>query len=482
MSGAPGGLVEEVPVAVLDPGRLRPAAGDAAVDALEVAAAAAREGLAGRVVWNVNSTARGGGVAEMLPGLLGYARARGIDARWVVVGADGDFFEITKRLHHNLHGAKGDGGPLGASERRRYERASRAALAALSDLVGPRDAVILHDPQTLGLARGVREIAAATVWRSHIGPEGPSALATRAWEFLAPDLEGPDRVVVSRRSYAPPGVASERVRVIPPSIDPLSSKNRDLTPQEVRAILVATGLVQDGPRTGLTSFVHADGSRGEVRRGAVLAGASAPPPADAPLVVQVSRWDPLKDPAGVIAGFRAMTADGRLDGRHLMLAGPDVTAVRDDPEGAATLAGVEAAWRELPERLRERVHLASLPMDDVEENALVVNALQRHAAVIVQKSLREGFGLTVTEGMWKRRPVVASAVGGIRDQIEDGVSGLLLSDPRDPRELASALTRVLTDAPLARRLADAGREHVREHHLPPRHLLSYAALLHELLP
>jgi trehalose synthase len=180
-------------------------------------------------------------------------------------------------------------------------------------------------------------------------------------------------------------------------------------------------------------------------------------------------------------GFRRMTADGHMDGRHLVLAGPDVRGVSDDPEGARTLAGAEAAWRELPARIRERVHLASIPMDDVEENATIVNALQRHASVIVQKSLREGFGLTVTEAMWKRRPVVASAVGGIRDQIADGVSGLLLSDPRDAEGLADAIARVLSDAGLAGRLAEAGHAHVRERHLPPRHLAAYAALLDELV-
>src|SRR5262249_18485853 len=148
-----------------------------------------------------------------------------------------------------------------------------------------------------------------------------------------------------------------------------------------------------------------------------------PPDFETPLVVQVSRWDRLKDPLGVLHGFAEHVA-ARLDA-DLILAGPTVHAVADDPEGHQVLDEVEQAWRNLPRVQRSRVHLACLPMADVEENAAIVNALQRHAAVVVQKSLQEGFGLTVTEAMWKGLPIIASAVGGVLEQIEDGRSGLL---------------------------------------------------------
>ena len=155
----------------------------------------------------------------------------------------------------------------------------------------------------------------------------------------------------------------------------------------------------------------------------------------------MSRWDRLKDMAGVMEGFVRAVAGNDLAGAHLVLAGPEVSGVSDDPEGAEVLAECLDQWQRLPQTVRGRVHLASIPMDDADENAIIVNALQRHAAVVVQKSLVEGFGLTVTEAMWKARPVVASRLGGIQDQITDGRDGLLVEDPYDLDELAGVLRR-----------------------------------------
>lgn len=164
-------------------------------------------------------------------------------------------------------------------------------------------------------------------------------------------------------------------------------------------------------------------------------------------------------------------------GAHLILAGPSVQGVSDDPEGASVLAAVFAEWLELPASVRARVHLASLPTADVDENAAMVNALQRHATVIVQKSLQEGFGLTVTEAMWKANPVVASAVGGIQDQIEDGVQGLLIKDPTDLDAFAAALARIFDDPVEARRMGDRGHARVIERYLGLDALLRFGALI-----
>jgi trehalose synthase len=166
---------------------------------------------------------------------------------------------------------------------------------------------------------------------------------------------------------------------------------------------------------------------------------------------------------------------------HLMLAGPAVAAVVDDPEGALVLDQTRAALERLPDGVRERCHLATLPMIDAEENAAIVNALQRHAAVVVQKSLAEGFGLTVAEAMWKARPVVASRVGGIQDQIEDGRSGVLLDDPADLEAFGAALTGLLRDPAGADRMGAEARERVREHYLNARHLIQYQAVFAELV-
>ena len=195
-------------------------------------------------------------------------------------------------------------------------------------------------------------------------------------------------------------------------------------------------------------------------------------------MVQVSRWDRLKDMPGVILGFAGAPVP---DDVHLMLVGPDVAGVADDPESADVLAECRATWQRLPSRLRERVHLASVPMADPEENARIVNAIQRHASVVCQKSLAEGFGLTVTEAMWKARPVVATAVGGIQDQVHDGEDGLLIKDPHDLRALGDAVARLITDPALAHRLGEAAHRTVRSRFLGDRHLEQYAELLVSVL-
>jgi trehalose synthase len=196
---------------------------------------------------------------------------------------------------------------------------------------------------------------------------------------------------------------------------------------------------------------------------------------DEPYVLQVSRWDALKDHAGVVTGFAEHVVPA--NGAHLVCAGPDVERVSDDPEGARVLAEVSAARAALVPELRARIHLAVLPMDDVQENGAIVNALQRRAAVVVQKSLAEGFGLTVAEAMWKSRPVIASRIGGIQDQIEDGRDGVLLHDPRDLAAFGAAVRRVLENPDEADVIARAGHERVRRQFLAPRSLLAYLGLI-----
>jgi trehalose synthase len=183
---------------------------------------------------------------------------------------------------------------------------------------------------------------------------------------------------------------------------------------------------------------------------------------------------------GVMRGCAALLDEGRAGEAHLVLAGPDVSAVVDDPEGKQTLDHIVDGWRALPEAQRGRIHLASLPMADSEENAAIVNALQRHAAIVVQKSLEEGFGLTVTEAMWKARPVIGSAAGGIQEQIEDGVSGALLHEPEDLTAFGSLVERLLTDSSYAQTLGENARERVRKDYLGLRQLLQHADLLERL--
>jgi trehalose synthase len=193
----------------------------------------------------------------------------------------------------------------------------------------------------------------------------------------------------------------------------------------------------------------------------------------------VSRWDRLKDPIGVIRGFAehvAPTTDA-----HLVYAGPAVEAVADDPEGKEVLAEAERLYERVPDEVRGRVHLACLPMEDLQENAAIVNALQRRANVVVQKSIAEGFGLTVAEGMWKARPVAASRIGGIQDQIVDGVSGVLLDDPADLTAYGRVVSELLRDPDRARRIGHEAQERVRDEFLAVRSLMQYLDLIERLL-
>ena len=268
--------------------------------------------------------------------------------------------------------------------------------------------------------------------------------------------------------------------MIPPSLDPFSPKNCDLTGADVAAALGHAGLVDLRGYADNPTFTRRDGSAGAVRRHLGLLSGGPPVPRDARVVLQVSRWDRLKDMAGVLHGFVQLIP--RLpEDVHLMLVGPDTSGVTDDPEGATVLEECRAIWRGEPGEVRRRVHLCSLPMDDVDENAHLVNALQRHAAVVVQKSLVEGFGLTVTEPMWKARAVVASRVGGIQDQIVHGESGLLLDDPSDLDAFGSLVLTALTAPGLAEHLGATARERVRQQYLGDRHLIQYVTLFERLL-
>ncbi len=471
--------LSEVKIASQSIDRLIPLVGEEPVARLKAKADAARGALEGHRLWNVNSTALGGGVAEMLHSLMPYVRGLGFDARWAVIEGNDDFFRLTKRLHHALHGSRGDGSDLGDAERSVYEAVAKENAARLGEAVKPGDLVLLHDPQTAGMAPHLMAQGAIVIWRCHVGNDEPGPDVDLGWDFLARYVENVPVNVFTREQYIPDCCDHGRSVIIPPSIDPFSPKNQEMSEETARAILDKAGIIE-APSEAAPIFTRQDGLAGKVDRQAEIVRSGRAPAWDTPLIVQVSRWDPLKDPVGVMQGFVRLLERGFETNAELVLAGPNVAAVSDDPEGKGTLDEVEAAWRELPEEYRDRVHLACLPMEDGDENAAIVNALQRQATIIVQKSLKEGFGLTVTEAMWKAKPVVGSAVGGIPDQIEDGVSGLLLSDPKDADEYASALERLLRDKELRAKLGAGARERVRERFLATRHLLQYAELLERL--
>ncbi|WP_159391223.1 glycosyltransferase [Streptomyces viridochromogenes] len=426
--------------------------------------------MAGRTVWHVNTTATGGGVAELLDSSVRLHNDSGIRARWLVLNGEAEFFTVTKRLHHRLHGGVDEVGSLGEVERKLYETTTRRQAEEVANWVGVDDICVLHDPQTLGLAPHLAARGLRVAWRCHIGTSVASGIVDETWQFLRPYLRTPEVCGFSVAEYAPPQLRQEdgKVLVLRPSIDPASRKNRPLAAPAVHELLRAIGLE---PPT--------DGRPTRNTRGArVLQDDHLPP--DAPMVIQVSRWDPLKDMAGVLEGFATYVAPVRADA-HLVLAGPDPADIPDDPEGAQILHRLREAWQGLPPSTRRRVHVVTLSLTDTDTNAQVVNALQQRADVVLQKSLREGFGLTVTEAMWKGKAIVASAVGGIPAQIRDGIEGLLIRNPHDFQTFGRAVVQLLEDPALRNKMGEAARRRCASQFLIDREFLDYCTLYRRIL-
>lgn len=471
--------VREVELPRLAPARLAPTIGHKRHNSLEAGLADLRRVLSGRTLWHVNSTAEGGGVAEMLHFLLGYMRGAGIDARWLAIGGDRAFFDITKRLDNGLSGTDGDGGHLDKDARSHLEAVGEGHDAALRGRIRTGDVVILHDPQTATLVPPLRGRGARVIWRGHNGTDHSNSSVDRSWAFLRPYLVQADALVFTRKEFVPCWLAEKPVYIIPPCLDPFTPKNQELSAETVQAILGRVGLIAPTRAGSEAVFTRRDGTTGGIEIVADVIRAGPPAPSDAPMAVQVSRWDRVKDMLGVMRGI-AEHADLQ-NGVHLALVGPDVNGVADDPEAEAALNECIQTWRSLPTLARAQIELVCLPMDDPDENAAVVNAIQRHAALVVQKSISEGFGLTVTEAMWKARPIVASAVGGIQDQIIDEQNGVLLHDPHDVRSLGTAVNDLITDSERRTGLGYRARQGVIDRYLSDRHLRDEAAMVHRVL-
>jgi trehalose synthase len=368
--------------------------------------------LQGARVQHINSTAEGGGVAELLGMLIPLMRDVGLDATWDVMQGSEAFFEITKVLHNNLHG---EHHPLTAEMRKLFWDTT---LANTGLLRRDADFVCIHDPQPVGLVRE-RHGKARWVWRCHIDlADADSA----SWSFVRQAVERFDGGIFHLPDYAKE--LSIPQFICPPAIDPLSVKNCELERAEIDAVLEKYAI---DPRL--------------------------------PIVLQVSRYDRLKDPVGVIRGWKLAA---RSQPCQLVLVG---AAVRDDPEGDEVLAEVREAARGEP-----RIHVLVMERGAPRE----VNALQRAATIVVQKSLKEGFGLTVTEAMWKAKPVIGGAVGGIRRQIIQGSTGYLVHSVEG---MAYRTRQLLGNPGLARQLGENARRFVTENYMPTVYLKGWLMAL-----
>ncbi len=381
--------------------------GQAAIDDLRLIA----HHLKGRTIQNINSTAVGGGVAEILSRMIPLMKELGVSARWDVIKGDERFFVITKKLHNALHGA-----PVDVSEEELdYFLAVNKDNAEEMDF---SEMVFVHDPQPVALIASRRGKEGHWAWRCHIDFSRPNR---KIWYFIEEYVKRYDAAVFSAPAFARPLEIPQVL--ISPSIDPLSEKNRELREEEIQSVFEKFGI---------------DRSR--------------------PVVTQISRFDYLKDPVGVIKAYRS--ARRRVD-CQLVLAGGGAT---DDPEGPVIMEQVRAEAAKDPD-----IHLLFLPPS----SDLIINALQRGSTVILQKSLKEGFGLTVAEALWKRRPVIAGAVGGIPLQISHRYSGILTHSIDGT---AHWIKQLLNEPSFAARLGENGHEHILNNYLITRHIKDYMLL------
>jgi len=365
--------------------------------------------LKGRVIQHINSTPVGGGVAEILSRMVPLLRGLGVDTKWDVMKGSERFFEVTKKFHNALHGRAAE---INKCDFDVFMETSRDNLNEV-DIYG--DIVFVHDPQPIALIK--KKAQNKWIWRCHIDISNPHL---KVWHFLRDFVVNYDAAVFSAPAFSQ--MLPIRQFLISPSIDPLSDKNRELPQETIDMVLRKYNIPQDKP-----------------------------------IITQISRFDRLKDPAGVIEAYRLVK---RYVDCRLILAGGTAT---DDPEGLKVL---EEA-REKAQQDKD-IHILLLPQADLE-----VNALQRASTVVVQKSIREGFGLTVSEALWKAKPVVASNAGGIPLQIKHRYSGLLCHSVEGA---AFAMKQFLNNPQYARKLGENGKEHIRNNFLITRHLRDYMLL------
>jgi trehalose synthase len=378
------------------------------------------ESLQGLKVLHVSATAFGGGVSELLYSLIPLMRDAGMEAEWQVMLGREEFYNVTKRLHNAL---QGNPQALDDEEWKIYERYNALNATEIDD---GWDVIIVHDPQPAAIHRHVPDKAGTWIWRCHIDLSTPNP---EALERLVPIVSDYDASVFHIEQYVPTGVdGSDGVHICPPAIDPLSPKNMQLSPEDAAFVCDQFGI-----------------------------------DVDRPLLCQVSRFDPWKDPIGVIDAYRKVAE--QVPEAQLALVGSMAT---DDPEGWEFFNSTMAYADGDPD-----IHILN-NLNNV--GAIEVNAFQSQADVMIQKSTREGFGLTVTEALWKARPFIGGDVGGIPLQVQDGETGFLV---HSPDECAERAVRILNEPDLGKQLGRSGKEHVRRNFLTPRLLRDWLRIFKE---
>ena len=381
--------------------------------------------LKGLRVFHVNSTPRGGGVAEVLKSLVPLMRGVGLQAEWYTIPLQESFFQTTKRLHNALQGKDFH---FKQSQQKKYQRYLKRTARLLEDMKA--DIWVIHDPQPMGIISYLPSHS-SFISRLHIDTSEPNP---EAWQFISSFLKNYDRIIFSSKKFVRPGVPKDKVVVFPPAIDPLAAKNQPLSLTGARQILKNFGINPEQP-----------------------------------LISQVSRFDHWKDPLGVIKAFRL--AKSKIPNLQLALVG--FFLARDDPEaeGIYEIAKKEAAKETNIFLFANCELLGSLKVDTF------VNAIQVGSDVILQKSIKEGFGLCLAEAMWKQKPVIGGSAEGIKLQINDGQNGFLVSTPR---EAAQRIVELIKNKKLAKKMAEKAKTTVQKKFLIPRLLRDYLRLFQEL--
>lgn len=428
--------------------------------------------LRGRTVWMINSTANGGGVAEMMPKMVSILRQLDVNTNWLVMSPGNEqFFQLTKRIHNLIH----DWGTPGFNndEKALYKSVSKAAADQLEKMIPAQDIMVVHDPQPLGAgAELIRRHGIRAIWRCHIGLDKNTPKTESAWDFLRHYADIYDCAVFSAPEYLP-YFLKDKSFIISPAIDPLSHKNRDISSPDLISILYKSGIVKNGHHIHLNPIwkrkalrLDADGKfiRTSAGDGFELLYR--------PTVTQISRWDRLKGWQPLIEGFVLLKRKYRKSGNNkspvnlrilatqLVLAGPEPSAVQDDPEGKGVLEDLCNYYKKLPAIDQNDISILTLPMSSTRQNHLMVNALQRCSSLVAQNSLQEGFGLTATEAMWKQVPVLGTTACGLRQQIREGKDGFLTINPIDPEEIAENLERILPKPKLLEKCGKSAQKRV----------------------
>ncbi|KAL9644256.1 hypothetical protein ABK040_005717 [Willaertia magna] len=444
-----------------------------------------------RTIYHINSTAQGGGVSEMLPRIVYTANEVGLRSKWLTINTtEKDFFTLTKRIHNYIHGA-GDENDFTDKDRELFEKVNEEnaySSGFLTEMIKEGDFIVIHDPQPAALIKFIRkklDRRVYCIWRCHIGLDEHNFQTRCAWNFLKPYLIEFDHAIFTAKEYVP-NYLQDRYSLLFPSIAPLSPKNEYMSPFTVFQTLVQCGLANFGHIAFHQEYKH------KVERYLL-------DPLDldlpfSPICTQVSRFDKLKGWLPLMKGFCEMKRNvskycrncttfqrNLLENVKLILAGPEPASISDDPEGLEVVQELKLFYSNLPRDLQRDIGILLLPMSDIDENARIVNALQRLSLIVFQNSFREGFGLTVTEAMLKRVPVIGSRHAvGIRLQIRDGIDGRLVN-AQDDLEIAEVLAETLMDEKKRYYYGMNSEKRVLENFLVYSQIVKYSDIFQRLL-